>query len=634
MKKKILLFVLAFAMMFTSLVNVAFADDAGAGDGTGDDTGTTVICQCPAHNPDAQKPSMDITQDYEGCQGAQYVNIASTAELSTPLDGNNWMVTYHLDKLVDGNWHQGTLSGSRTYVNTAHFTFNKPNNVKKIVTVVNSWGQGSGSGGATCGSEGVLTENAYGLSVTIYHIVDGQEVQYLKQDPTDTGDGQTRVLEIPDGVNASKITVEWVYDYNIWGTLWEVEVWSDDTVHDWEVSNVDTAPTCTEKGVGDYICSCGATLADSVIMPTGHTPSGEWVVVPAVPEVPAVEDDPDTPDVDETAAAIPAVPEQCYQKCANEGCEEKLDLGAHSYSSDCDLACNKCSTARPSSTAHFYAADCQELCSNCGEARETTVEHTYDHACDELCDLCLETRETAGHKYTDCADTECDNANENDPTKKCGFIRTDAPGHTWDSTCDNECNVCGAPNPEYAPGHSWTDACDTACDIEGCDYTREVAPHAGATCDATTCKECGAAVTPTAHTYPTCDATACSVCGGGAREALAHTYDNDCDTTCNACSSTREVPAHVYDNNCDNECNACGVANPNYADHVYGEDFEKNEDNFKVFTCTVCGYKNVTDEKAGLSGGAIAGIVIGAVAVVAIGAYAAYYFLVVKKKQG
>lgn len=623
MKKKILLFVLAFAMIFTSLVSVAHAEEEGGDEPEG------FVCTCPTckGTEAGLRSDAEITE----CQGQQYLNIAPSAKI-VEIQNTHWHFSSGIspiNRLTDGDWHYGVLSPAGTPWEKFSMAFEGDNAVDKIVLVLDNWGQGTNSGGATYTPTKTNLDDRGGtnytfkVSIFTWDATAGAEVQY-GETLTYTVDKTTPVIEIDgNGTNVTKITfeygrnAEWVINK----VIWEIEVWSNQVFHNWTVDEdaIVTAPTCTTEGLGGYTCNCGATLANATIPATGHAPNGEWTVEPAVP---AVEDDPATEDVDETAAAIP---EKCYQGCANPGCNEKLDYGTHSYSSDCDLACNKCAKTRESSTAHFYLADCQEACKNCGEARETTVAHTYDHGCDAQCNMCMATRETT-HVYTDCEDTICDSVNADDPTLACGFERV-APGHTWDNACDNECNACGAANPDYVAGHVWDNCDDTVCNE--CEFTRTAVAHIYDNCDDTQCNTCGMTRTAVAHVYDNaCDAT-CNNCTV-TRTPADHVYDNACDATCNVCGAARTPAAHVYDNDCDKTCNVCN-AERTVADHVYGEEFEESEAGTKVYTCSICGYKNDSGEKAGLGGGAIAGIVIGSVAVVGGGGFAAWWFIFKKK---
>ena len=627
MKKKILLFVLAFAMIFTSLVSVAHAEDGDEPEG--------FVCSCPACT--GAEAGLRSDAEITKCQGQQYLNIAPSAKIVDVTSDNKdyewhfWDGFDHLNpsinKMVDGDWHYGVLSSARQPWWKFSMAFEEENCVDEIVLVLDGWGQGSSSRGKTYTSTYTNLDDRngtdYTMEVTLYtwDETTSAEVQYGEK-LTYTINKSTPVLKIDvDNINLTKISFnygrngEWVLNK----VIWEIEVWSNQAFHNWTVNEnaIITAPTCTTEGVGGYTCNCGATLANATIPALGHKGNGQWTVEPAVP---AVEDDPATEDVDETAAAIP---EKCYQGCANTGCTEKLDYGTHSYSSECDLTCNKCSKARESSAAHFYLADCQEACNNCGEARETTVAHTYDHACDSQCNMCMTTRETEGHVYTDCADTECDSQNA-DGTIKCDGART-APGHTWDNACDNECNACGAANPDYVAGHTYDNCDDTVCNE--CEFERTALAHIYDDCDDTGCNTCGMTRTAVAHTYDNaCDAN-CNTCNK-ARTPADHVYDNACDATCNVCNAARTPADHAYDNACDKTCNVCN-AERTVADHAWGE-WAENEEGYEERTCANCGVKE-TGDKAGLGGGAIAGIVIGSVAVVGGGGFAAWWFIFKKK---
>ena len=622
MKKKILLFVLAFAMIFTSLVTVAHAEEG-------------FQCTCPTCK--GTTPGLRSDAEITECQGQQYINIAPSAKI-VEIQNTHWHFSAGIEpinRLTDGDWHYGVLSPSGTPWEKFSMAFEEANSVDKIVLVLDNWGQGTNSGGVTYTPTNTNldvrggTSYTFKVSIFTWDEQSQAEVQY-GETVSYTVDKTTPVIEVDaNGTNITKITFEYGRDRE-WVTskvIWEIEVWSNQVFHNWTVDEdaIITPPTCTTEGKGGYTCDCGATIENVTIPATGHNPNGIWTVDPAVPEVPAVEDDPDTPDVDETAAAIPAVPEKCWQGCANAGCNEKLDLGTHTYSSDCDLACNKCSTTRETTAAHFYLADCQEACKNCGEARETTVAHTYDHGCDAQCNMCMATRETE-HTYTDCEDTICDSVNAEDADLACGYERV-APGHTWDNDCDNECNACGAANPDYVAGHSYDNCDDTVCNE--CEFERTAVAHAYDDCDDTQCNTCGMTRTAVAHVYDNaCDAN-CNNCQK-ARTPADHVYDNACDATCNVCSGTRTPAAHEYDNDCDATCNVCS-AERTVADHVWGEEFEESENGTKIFTCSICGAKNDSGEKVGLGGGAVAGIVIGSVAVVGGGGFAAWWFIFKKK---
>ena len=607
MKKKILLFVLAFAMIFTSLVTTSYADEPAGGEEE------TIECDCPVHNPDAKVPSTE-------CANAdRVVNIASEATFT--VQGGTWHIQNHTSELVDGDWHIGMLgnnTGGDTYITA---TFADPNYVTDINIVVNSYGINLPTRPWDTIAVNNMTEktsDGFGLYITLYTWDEtAQEEKVLAgfDNFRLTWSGSDQVVTLNPNAQITKIVFKNTDRWSIMNMIWEVEVFSTEVSHIWELDNVDTAPTCTEEGVGDYVCMCGATNNDQPIPAIGHEAGEEYYILPGTP---AVEDDPATEGVDETAAAVPS---KHYNLCTRDGCDEKLNISDHAWSHACDVKCDKCGETRTSDEAHAYEkADCQTKCDNCDFVRtDATVQHTYEHDCDASCEECDEIRETAGHQYTDCADADCN-------VVGCGETRT-APGHVWDNDCDNECNGCGAANPDYVAGHVWDNCDDTVCNE--CEFTRTALAHIYDDCDDTQCNTCGMTRTAVAHVYDNaCDAN-CNNCQK-ARTVADHVYDNACDATCNVCGGARTPAAHVYDNDCDKTCNVCS-AERTVADHVWGEEFEESENGTKVYTCSICGIKNDSGEKTGLGGGAIAGIVIGSVAVVGGGGFAAWWFIFKKK---
>ncbi len=340
----------------------------------------------------------------------------------------------------------------------------------------------------------------------------------------------------------------------------------------------------------------------------------------------------------------------------------------HSYDNDCDVYCNDCNYQRygwqgpVSAVWHIFENSCDDECNFCGETR--TIEHTYPEECTTKCTVCGNVRETTvPHTYSNALDAELnpiENSSACDTTcDVCGEIRE--VKHHFAAKCSKKCLICQIDNPNIE--HTYTDDCDSECDIVGCiDGTRE-APHKydyvcdetcrtcgatnadaidhiyGATCDTTCNRGCGFVRTGVKHAYDnvhdaTCNTEGCDFIRTAETDstfAPDHTYDNACDATCNACGATREASAHVYDNDCDKTCNVCN-AERTVADHVYGNKYEKSAEGTKVYTCTKCGYKNDSGEKAGLSGGAIAGIIAGSVAVAGGGGFSIYWFIFRKKR--
>ncbi|MBQ8717058.1 MAG: hypothetical protein IJY43_04335, partial [Clostridia bacterium] len=141
-------------------------------------------------------------------------------------------------------------------------------------------------------------------------------------------------------------------------------------------------------------------------------------------------------------------------------------------------------------------------------------------------------------------------------------------------------------------------------------------------CVDTTCKWCGEAVTPIAHDMVT-DAAKAPTCTETGLTDGAHC--SRCDTATTA-QQTVAATGHKYDNDSDASCNVCGaeraVENQTNGNENTANGSENNAQN-----------GNTEDPaKQGLSGGAIAGIVIGAVVVLGGGGFALFWFVIRKKK--
>ncbi len=160
-------------------------------------------------------------------------------------------------------------------------------------------------------------------------------------------------------------------------------------------------------------------------------------------------------------------------------------------------------------------------------------EHTYDNTCDKQCNLCPHTREIT---------------------------------HTYDNDCDSYCNICNTYRSDIT--HTYENSCDNYCDI--CDDYRV-----------------------TEHTYSDeCDAF-CDVCDD--ERAVNHLYDDDCDADCNRGCGYVRVPEHNYDYYAEYEydenrhwqrCDDCGE--PRYGEHdLY---FADNEDGTHSESCSMCDY--------------------------------------------
>ena len=140
--------------------------------------------------------------------------------------------------------------------------------------------------------------------------------------------------------------------------------------------------------------------------------------------------------------------------------------------------------------------------------------------------------------------------------------------HAFDNNCDNSCNLCGDPNPNFAdhvdadPANCVCDVCEAALDhVDAdtnfvCDVCSEgLCNHAfDNNCD-NECNNCGAANPDYADHVDVAEADCvCDVC----EAPLDHKYDNACDADCNVCGETRTPEDHVYTHKGDATCNVCG----------------------------------------------------------------------------
>jgi hypothetical protein len=111
---------------------------------------------------------------------------------------------------------------------------------------------------------------------------------------------------------------------------------------------------------------------------------------------------------------------------------------------------------------------------------------------------------------------------------------------------------------------------------------------------------------------------------GAGKIAAAHTPnadDGDCTTaiTCSVCGETTTAASTHADTDTNGKCDACGKDMPTTPDPDPTPTPDPTPDN--------------EDEKDGLGTGAIVAIVVGALAVLGGGGFAAYWF-VIKKKRG
>ena len=225
-----------------------------------------------------------------------------------------------------------------------------------------------------------------------------------------------------------------------------------------------------------------------------------------------------------------------------------------------------------------------------------------------------------------------------------------------EATCTKKatCSACGAETGELKP-HNYSEATCTkkaTCSVCG-DETGELKPHnySEATCTKkATCSVCGDETGELkAHDYSeaTCIAKAkCSVCQEETGDFAPHNYSEAtclAKAKCSVCQEeTGDLADHV-DENEDGKCDVCEyqmttipeqtTPDPEEStpEQTTPEPEETTPDSEQPEVPDDNTPDDLEEHKKGLSGGAIAGIVVGSVAVVGAGGFAVWWFVIQKK---
>ncbi len=621
------------------------------------------------------------------CVGTER-NVASEATITTDTDC--WTHLWFLDWLIDGDKTTGAGSTHRQGSITTTLTFDESYTFTRLVFTVMSEGRVANDRNLSQVSGQYQNFN---FTVKLYSKSAGGDVEEFSQEYST--DGRTEVVVEPNvNAKIYKMSVYWWCGWNNGLTFWEWETFTADG-HDWKAPTTPTiAPTCTTVGLGTYTCeSCGETK-DSVIPATGHSNSNPCAttcsvcttaITPAhkyatdcdtkcelcsagnrtAPHVVATDDFPckegicGVPGCGATrpVAADHTFANHCTTICSVCG-DDKLREEIHTWSYDgntdpcettcgwdwCDepkphkydevnlcaelcLACN--GAPRVTETPHTYGpkdedttpATCDKTCNVCNEVR--LAPHNFEYACDPICNTCTESRIVVDlHTYTNDCDADC---NE----EKCNWTRKGV-GHEYLSDCSTECKKCAEPRTPIVVGHRYTSVCDNICDVEFCGYVRTVELDPNYDPD---------------HAYSSdCDEI-CDNVGCGFKRTpvvVGHKYTNGCDTVCDipSCGFERvaPIPNHTYSYDCDDTCDECQTKGRE-ATHAFPLTWimivepERKTEGKEIRNCLYCNLEEVRTVPAlgGISGGAIAGIVIGSVAVLGLGGFSIFWFVIKKK---
>ena len=242
--------------------------------------------------------------------------------------------------------------------------------------------------------------------------------------------------------------------------------------HIWDGGVPTVAPTCTSDGSITYTCICGETRTE-VVPKKDHdfTPwDGDESIHFRTCGSCGYREEAGHSWYGETIVVNPT--------CAAEGgealvclvCEGVLitkiipKLTTHTYANDCDSDCNVCGVTRK--TEHTFSSQWSKngsghwhACTKCG-GKDSVQNHVAGPAATEnseqLCLTCgyvMMSRKNHSHNYS--KDLSSDEDGHWYACSGC-TLQKDFAEHTYDNSCDSECNTCGYVNPKaHTYGGNW-----------------------------------------------------------------------------------------------------------------------------------------------------------------------------------
>lgn len=334
--------------------------------------------------------------------------------------------------------------------------------------------------------------------------------------------------------------------------------------HTWNSGIITKQPTCKEEGVWTFTCTgCGATKTETMPKATTHS-YGSWTKV--------------NNDTHKRTCTL----------CS------KAETASHSWNSG---SITKRPTCKEEGVKTF-------TCSGCNGTKTETIAKTNNHnfgrwtKVDETnhkhtCTLCNK-EETASHTWNSGNVTKQPTC-KSEGTKTftcttCNATKTTSipklTTHTYDHSCDADCNVCGATR---ITSHSYK----TSWNSNKTEHWHE--------CSICKAKKDSSAHTPGSAATET-KAQTCTTCGYVIAPALGHEHDfadgwTTDETghwhTCSGCAETNGYALHEFENSCDRDCAVCGFTRE--TTHTFTEDWLSDSNNH-WHTCTGCGL--IQDESA------------------------------------
>lgn len=290
--------------------------------------------------------------------------------------------------------------------------------------------------------------------------------------------------------------------------------------HSWDGGSVTSAATCQTAGVRTYTCTvCGGTKTEAIPADSSAHSYGSWDGGQADTHTRtcacgASQSSAHSFDVTAT------VPATCLEEGATAyGCstcgrieyEIIPKLTTHTYDNDCDPDCNVCGFLRDAEHKYSTAWSKDGLnhwhaCSKCGGKTDVGKHVPGPAATEEKAQLCL----TCGYvltsrlKHTHTYETEF-TSDETGHWYACAGCeeRQDFEAHTFDNSCDPDCNVCGyVTDTAHTADTQWSsDETGHWHICTGCGEFFQFSEHTPG--DEGQCEVCGFAQAPTeqAHTH-------------------------------------------------------------------------------------------------------------------------------------
>lgn len=230
--------------------------------------------------------------------------------------------------------------------------------------------------------------------------------------------------------------------------------------HSWNEGTVTTAPTCQTEGVRTITCTaCGGTKTEDVPKDSGVHVFGNWTAGSNGTHTRTCPCG-TTESAAHSFSVLSTVPATCKEAgttsyrcsaCGATKSEAIPMLTTHTFDNDCDKECNVCDFTRE--TKHKFSTVWSmgthshwHACTVCGEKKDLAPHVPGPAATEEQAQLCLACNFVLTPKRNHVHDYEATwSSDETGHWYACTGCeeRQDFEAHSFDDSCDPDCNVCG-----------------------------------------------------------------------------------------------------------------------------------------------------------------------------------------------